>query len=161
MSDNGPAAVVPGEHTSLVEMRGVGKHYGHIYALKGVSLSVSSSEVTCVLGDNGAGKSTLIKILAGVHGHDEGSFLMEGREVRFHSPRDAKSAGIATVYQNLAVVELMPVWRNFFLGSERIKSRWPIKALDVDFPAPLSPSTHVTSPSLTYVLTSRSARMLP
>jgi simple sugar transport system ATP-binding protein len=132
MSDNGPAAVVPGEHTSLVEMRDVGKHYGHIYALKGVSLSVSSSEVTCVLGDNGAGKSTLIKIISGLHQHDDGTLTVDGEETRFNSPRDALDHGIATVYQNLAVVQLMPVWRNFFLGSEKVKSRWPIKSLDVD-----------------------------
>ena len=71
-----------------------------------------------MLGDNGAGKSTLIKILAGVHRHDEGHFLMEGRQVTFHSPREAKSAGIATVYQDLAMAPLMSIWRNFWLGSE-------------------------------------------
>ena len=71
-----------------------------------------------MLGDNGAGKSTLIKILAGVHRHDEGHFLMEGRQVTFHSPREAKAAGIATVYQDLAMAPLMSVWRNFWLGSE-------------------------------------------
>jgi simple sugar transport system ATP-binding protein len=133
MSDNGPAAVIPGEHTSLVEMRDVGKHYGHIYALRGVSMKVRSSEVTCVLGDNGAGKSTLIKIVSGLHQHDEGTLTVDGVEARFNSPRDALDHGIATVYQNLAVVQLMPVWRNFFLGSERIKRRWPIKSLDIDF----------------------------
>ena len=133
MSDNGPAAVVPGEHTSLIEMRDISKHYGHIYALRGVSLHVRSSEVTCVLGDNGAGKSTLIKIIAGLHQHDEGTLTVDGEETRFNSPRDALDHGIATVYQNLAVVQLMPVWRNFFLGSEKIRSRWPIKSLDVDF----------------------------
>ena len=132
MSDNGPAAVKPGEHTRLVEMHDVSKHYGHIYALKGVSLGVDSSEVTCVLGDNGAGKSTLIKIVAGLHQHDEGTLIIDGTETRFKSPRDALDHGIATVYQNLAVVELMPVWRNFFLGSEKIKHRWPMKSLDVD-----------------------------
>jgi simple sugar transport system ATP-binding protein len=113
-------------------MHDVGKHYGHIYALKSVSLRVNSSEVTCVLGDNGAGKSTLIKIIAGLHKHDEGTLFVDGEETVFDSPRDALEHGIATVYQNLAVVELMPVWRNFFLGSEKVKRNWPIKVLDVD-----------------------------
>jgi len=133
MSDNGAPTIAPGKHSSLVQMRDVGKHYGHIYALRGVSLSVSSSEVTCVLGDNGAGKSTLIKIVAGLHQHDEGTLTVDGEETTFSSPRDALDHGIATVYQNLAVVQLMPVWRNFFLGSEQVKRRGPIRTLDVDF----------------------------
>src|SRR5262249_18285272 len=95
-----------------------GKHYGNIIALSGVTLEVSGSEVTCVLGDNGAGKSTLIKIIAGLHQHDEGSYEVEGHPVRFNSPREALDRGIATVYQDLAVAPLMPVWRNFFLGNE-------------------------------------------
>jgi simple sugar transport system ATP-binding protein len=126
-------AVVPGERKPLVEMRDVGKHYGHIYALRGVSLRVNSSEITCVLGDNGAGKSTLIKIISGLHRHDEGTLLLDGDETTFSSPREALDRGIATVYQDLAVVPLMPVWRNFFLGSEATRGGiGPLKALDVD-----------------------------
>jgi simple sugar transport system ATP-binding protein len=102
----------------LVSLNEAGKHYGNIIALSGVTLEVSGSEVTCVLGDNGAGKSTLIKIIAGLHQHDEGSYSVEGRDVKFSSPREALDRGIATVYQDLAVVPLMPVWRNFFLGNE-------------------------------------------
>lgn len=124
--------VVPGEHKPLVEMRDVGKHYGHIYALQGVSLQVRSSEITCVLGDNGAGKSTLIKIVAGLHQHSEGEFLIDGEATTFTSPRDALDRGIATVYQDLAVVSLMPVWRNFFMGLERTTGVWPMRRLDVD-----------------------------
>jgi simple sugar transport system ATP-binding protein len=104
--------------TPLVRLTDAGKNYGNIIALQGVTLDVGASEVTCVLGDNGAGKSTLIKIIAGLHQHDEGSYEVEGQPVRFHSPREALSHGIATVYQDLAVVPLMPVWRNFFLGNE-------------------------------------------
>ncbi|MBP2339657.1 simple sugar transport system ATP-binding protein [Saccharothrix coeruleofusca] len=104
--------------TPLIEVRGVGKTYGSVVALRGVSAVVNAGEVTCVLGDNGAGKSTLIKVLAGVHRHDEGELLVDGRPVRFSSPRDALDRGIATVHQDLAVVPLMSVWRNFFLGSE-------------------------------------------
>ncbi|WP_369241935.1 ATP-binding cassette domain-containing protein [Streptomyces sp. R21] len=115
----------------LVELRGAGKSYGNIRALHGVSLSVRPGKVTCVLGDNGAGKSTLIKIISGLHQHTEGEFLVDGRPVRLTSPREALDAGIATVYQDLATVPLMPVWRNFFLGSEMTKGPWPIRRLDI------------------------------
>ena len=102
----------------LVRLTNASKHYGNIIALSDITLEVSRSEVTCVLGDNGAGKSTLIKIIAGLHGHTEGTYEVEGQEVHFTSPREALGRGIATVYQDLAVVPLMPVWRNFFLGNE-------------------------------------------
>jgi simple sugar transport system ATP-binding protein len=102
----------------LVRLTDAGKNYGNIIALQGVTLDVGGSEVTCVLGDNGAGKSTLIKIIAGLHQHTHGSYEVEGEDVRFGSPREALDRGIATVYQDLAVVPLMPVWRNFFLGNE-------------------------------------------
>jgi simple sugar transport system ATP-binding protein len=84
----------------------------------------------CLLGDNGAGKSTLIKALAGVHQQSEGQYLVEGEEVRFHSPRDALSRGIATVYQDLAMIPLMSISRNFFLGSEPTKGWGPFKRFD-------------------------------
>src|SRR6266487_3624909 len=102
----------------LVRLTDAGKHYGNIIALQGITLEVSGGELTCVLGDNGAGKSTLIKIIAGLHQPDEGTYEVEGERVRFSSPREALDHGIATVYQDLAVVPLMPVWRNFFLGNE-------------------------------------------
>ena len=102
----------------LIQMADVGKTYGAIRALEGINLEVNAGEVTCVLGDNGAGKSTLIKIMAGLHSHSEGTLRVDGQEVKFGSPRQALDHGIATVYQDLAVVPLMEVWRNFFLGSE-------------------------------------------
>ncbi|WP_069812443.1 ATP-binding cassette domain-containing protein [Streptomyces sp. TP-A0874] len=117
--------------SALIELTGVSKYYGNIRALEGVDLAVDAGAITCVLGDNGAGKSTLIKIVAGLHQHDGGTFALEGRERRFGSPREALDAGIATVYQDLAVVPLMPVWRNFFLGSEPCKGIGPFKRLDV------------------------------
>jgi simple sugar transport system ATP-binding protein len=101
----------------LIEMVEVGKAYGAIRALRGINLTVNAGEVTCVLGDNGAGKSTLIKIMSGLHPHNEGTLRVDGNEVHFNSPRESLSHGIATVYQDLAVVSLMEVWRNFFLGS--------------------------------------------
>ncbi len=116
----------------LIELNGVSKYYGNVKALEEVSLEVRAGEITCVLGDNGAGKSTLIKIIAGLHGHDGGSFAIEGEETRLDSPREALDRGIATVYQDLAVVPLMPVWRNFFLGSELRKGYGPLRRLDVD-----------------------------
>jgi simple sugar transport system ATP-binding protein len=126
--DSGPQ----GEDGVLVELRNAGKSYGNIRALHGVSLQVRPNQVTCVLGDNGAGKSTLIKIISGLHQHTEGEFLVDGVPVRFASPRDALDKGIATVYQDLATVPLMPVWRNFFLGSEMTKGPWPVRRLDIE-----------------------------
>lgn len=117
----------------LIELKGAGKRYGNIIALHDVSLKASAGEVMCVLGDNGAGKSTLIKIIAGLHQNTEGEYLVEGEPVRFDSPREALNRGIATVYQDLAVAPLMPVWRNFFLGSEVTKGWGPFSRLDVDF----------------------------
>ncbi|CAM5535137.1 ATP-binding cassette domain-containing protein [Streptomyces purpurascens] len=117
---------------ALVELKGAGKSYGNIRALHGVDLTVHPGKVTCVLGDNGAGKSTLIKIISGLHQHTEGEFLVDGAPVRFSTPREALDKGIATVYQDLAVVPLMPVWRNFFLGSEITKGPWPVRRLDIE-----------------------------
>lgn len=115
----------------LLTLKSIGKHYGSVSALHGVDMSVAPGRVTCVLGDNGAGKSTLIKIIAGLHQHDEGEFILHGEAVKLKSPRAALDAGIAAVYQDLAVVPLMPVWRNFFLGSELTIGRGPFKRLDV------------------------------
>jgi simple sugar transport system ATP-binding protein len=119
--------------TPLVRLTDAGKNYGTIIALQGITLDVSASEVTCVLGDNGAGKSTLIKIISGLHQHDGGSYEVEGEQVKFSSPRQALDRGIATVYQDLAVVPLMPVWRNFFLGNEVRKGVGPVSRMDIDF----------------------------
>jgi simple sugar transport system ATP-binding protein len=102
----------------ILEVRGIGKVYGSVIALSDISTSVGAGEVLCVLGDNGAGKSTLLSVLAGVQPHSTGELLLDGRSVRFTGPRHALDAGIATVYQDLAIVPLMPVWRNFFLGAE-------------------------------------------
>ena len=116
----------------VVELQDAGKSYGNVRALHGVDLAVRPGQVTCVLGDNGAGKSTLIKIISGLHQHSEGEFLVDGEPVHFTTPRQALDRGIATVYQDLAVVPLMPVWRNFFLGSEMTKGPWPVRRLDIE-----------------------------
>jgi simple sugar transport system ATP-binding protein len=123
----------PPAGTVIIEVRDIGKRYGNIIALSDVSTSVRAGEVTCVLGDNGAGKSTFIKILAGAHEHSDGELIIDGQEQHLSSPRAALELGIATVYQDLAVVPLMPVWRNFFLGSEISKGFGPFRRLDVEF----------------------------
>jgi simple sugar transport system ATP-binding protein len=115
----------------LVEMADVGKAFGPIVALEGINLTVRAGEVACVLGDNGAGKSTLIKIISGLHPHTSGELKVDGAPVKFGSPRDSLDHGIATVYQDLAVVSLMEVWRNFFLGSELRKGNYPLAPLDI------------------------------
>lgn len=117
----------------LVEVRNISKYFGSVIALNGVSMAVNAGEVMCLLGDNGAGKSTLIKTLAGVHQQSEGQYFVEGKEVRFDSPRDALNHGIATVYQDLAMIPLMSISRNFFLGSEPTKGWGPFRRFDVKF----------------------------
>jgi simple sugar transport system ATP-binding protein len=116
---------------ALLEVRNVSKYFGNVIALKDISCVVDRGMVTCVLGDNGAGKSTLIKILSGVFRHTEGEYLVEGEAVTFNSPRDARDHGIATVYQDLATVPLMSLWRNFFLGSEPTVGKGPLRRVDV------------------------------
>jgi simple sugar transport system ATP-binding protein len=125
------ATATPG--TPLLEVRNVSKYFGNVIALKDVSVQVGAGEVTCVLGDNGAGKSTFIKILSGVHEHSEGEMLVDGEAVKFSSPRAARERGIATVFQDLATVPLMSVWRNFFLGSEPTVGKGPLRRVDVKF----------------------------
>jgi simple sugar transport system ATP-binding protein len=115
----------------LLEADHISKYYGNIVALKEISAHVNAGEVTCILGDNGAGKSTFIKILSGVHQHDEGELLVDGVPTTFSSPRDAKERGIATVFQDLATVPLMSIWRNFFLGSEPTKGAGTLRRIDV------------------------------
>lgn len=115
----------------VVQLSSVSKYYGNICALSEINLTVRRGEVTCILGDNGAGKSTLIKIISGIHPHDSGVVSVHRKDVRFASPREALDEGIATVYQDLALVPLMSVWRNFFLGSELTTGFWPFRRLDV------------------------------
>ena len=114
----------------LIEARGISKYFGSVIALQDVSMYVNAGEVLCLLGDNGAGKSTLIKTLSGVHLPDAGQMFVDGQEVHFGSPRDALQAGIATVYQDLAMIPLMSISRNFFLGSEPTTGLGPVRMYD-------------------------------
>ena len=102
----------------LLEMRGIVKQFPGVRALDGVDLVVRAGEVHCLLGQNGAGKSTLIKVLAGAHGVDEGTILWEGEPVAFADPQAALATGIATIYQELDLVDGLSVADNIFLGHE-------------------------------------------
>jgi len=117
----------------LIEVQSVSKYFGSVVALKDISMKVHAGEVMCLLGDNGAGKSTLIKILSGVHRPSDGHYMVEGKEARFASPRDALSAGIATVFQDLAMIPLMGISRNFFLGSEPTQGWGPFRRFNVNY----------------------------
>ncbi|MBV9415965.1 MAG: sugar ABC transporter ATP-binding protein [Solirubrobacterales bacterium] len=131
-TENTPAVPAPTNGAvPALEVRSVSKYFGSVNALEDVNLAVYPGQVTCVLGDNGAGKSTLIKILSGVYVPDRGEVLFEGEPVAFAGPREARAHGIATVFQDLATVPLMSVWRNFFLGNEPTRGRGPLQRMDI------------------------------
>lgn len=133
MSPAAPTATPGGDaRPPLLEARNISKYFGAVVALEGVSLTVRAGEINCLLGDNGAGKSTLIKTLSGVHPPDEGTLAVDGEPVTFSSPRDALDAGIATVYQDLSVMPLMSISRNFFLGNEPTTGWGPFRRFDSD-----------------------------
>ncbi|AHD10493.1 ATP-binding cassette domain-containing protein [Phaeobacter gallaeciensis] len=117
----------------LIRMQGIEKHFGSVIALAGVSVDVFPGECHCLLGDNGAGKSTFIKTMSGVHKPTKGEILFEGQPLHFADPRDAIAAGIATVHQHLAMIPLMSVSRNFFMGNEPIRKIGPLKLFDHDY----------------------------
>ncbi|MCT1766892.1 ATP-binding cassette domain-containing protein [Brevibacterium casei] len=102
----------------MLELRGISKRFGAVQALTDINLTIGRGEVVGLVGDNGAGKSTLVKIIAGVHGADDGELLMDGRPQRFSSPKDAQKAGVATVFQDLSLCENLDVVANLFLGHE-------------------------------------------
>jgi len=117
--------------SALIDVANISKSFGSVRALNDVSMSVSGGEVHCLLGDNGAGKSTLIKVLSGVHLPDHGEMRIDGQPVRFSSPRNALQAGIATAYQDLAMIPLMSISRNFFLGNEPTTGWGPFRQFDI------------------------------
>jgi simple sugar transport system ATP-binding protein len=107
--------------TPLVELRNIHKWFGKVHAVDGVSFTIEKGEIVGLVGDNGAGKSTVIKVLSGYHPSDGGDILIEGKKVQIKSPSDARAFGIETVYQEQALVELMSVARNMFMGREPVK----------------------------------------
>ena len=116
----------------LMELSNIKKHFYSVKALDGVSITINKGECHCLLGDNGAGKSTLIKIMSGVHQPTSGQIHIDGKTITHNGPRDAMNYGIATVYQDLALITLMSVMRNFWLGRELTKKIGPIKVIDFD-----------------------------
>lgn len=115
----------------VIELKGIRKSFGAVAVLYGIDLAVAHGEVVGLVGDNGAGKSTLIKIICGVHGYDAGEMAFEGRKVRIASPREARAIGIEPVYQDLAMIEDLTVWRNFFIGREVTRPRLGVAWMDV------------------------------
>jgi simple sugar transport system ATP-binding protein len=129
---DGVPALPPVAAEPVLELRGVTVRYGSVPALDRVSLRLRPGTVTCVLGENGAGKSTLVQVISGVRRHDDGELLVDGKAVRFRWPRQARSRGIATIWQDLAVIPLMTVWRNFWLGDEPTRGVWPFRRIDLE-----------------------------
>jgi simple sugar transport system ATP-binding protein len=115
----------------VVELRDVTRRFAGVAAVNGLSLALVKGEVFCLLGENGAGKSTVIKILTGVDRPTSGTVLVDGSEVHFSSPRDARDLGIATVYQDVATLPMMSVARNFVLGAEPTLGWGPFRRVDV------------------------------
>jgi simple sugar transport system ATP-binding protein len=118
--------------TPLIDVQNISKQFGSVIALSGVSMAVWPAEVHCLLGDNGAGKSTLIKTLSGVHAPSGGQIVIEGRPAVMSGPRDALDRGIATVFQDLAMIPLMSITRNFFMGRELTKGSGPARRFDIE-----------------------------
>jgi simple sugar transport system ATP-binding protein len=122
----------PAPRPPELELRRLSVHIGSVAALSRVSATLPAGQITCVLGENGSGKSTLVAVVSGLRRHDGGQLLLQGEPVVFRSPRQARAAGIATVWQDLAVAPLLSIWRNFFLGAEPTRGRWPLRRLDVE-----------------------------
>jgi simple sugar transport system ATP-binding protein len=108
---------------ALLDVSGIEKRFGAVQVLRGVSMQLAAGEVLGVVGDNGAGKSTLMKVISGVHRADAGMIRLADRPMTFRTPRDARDAGIETIYQDLALADHLDVGANIFLGREPVK-RW-------------------------------------
>ena len=116
----------------IVELRNVDKRFQGVAAVSDLSMAVMPGRVLCLLGENGAGKSTVIKIITGVERPTAGAVLVDGAPVAFSSPRQAREAGIATVYQEVGTLPLMSVARNFVLAAEPTKGRGLFRRLDME-----------------------------
>jgi simple sugar transport system ATP-binding protein len=116
----------------MFELRHVTMNFGNVVAIQDVVLEIARGEIVGLVGDNGAGKSTVVKIMNGFYRPGRGTITFNGKHVRFSSPREARNAGIETVYQDLALIPALSIWRNFFLGRELRAGRWPFKVLATD-----------------------------
>lgn len=114
----------------ILSAQGITKSFGGVHALRGASITMRRGEVTALIGDNGAGKSTLVRCLSGIHRPDSGIITLDGVVVEFGTPLAAREHGIETVQQNLALVEELTVWQNFFIGREKTKGFGPFQMLD-------------------------------
>ncbi|NUW37454.1 sugar ABC transporter ATP-binding protein [Nonomuraea sp. SMC257] len=115
---------------ALLSCDDVSLSFGNVRALVDVSLTLRPGEITALVGDNGAGKSTLVRCVSGIHRPDSGTITFDGGRTDFHSPEDAREAGIETVHQNLALVEDLTVWQNLFLNREIVRRLGPVGLLD-------------------------------
>jgi len=114
-----------------LKLTNINKSFGSVRALNDVSIFTEPGKIHCLLGDNGAGKSTLVNIISGVLTADSGEYLVNGEKVNFSNPKQALNAGISTVYQNLAIIPMLSIYRNFYLGNEPIKNNY-FKFMDKD-----------------------------
>jgi simple sugar transport system ATP-binding protein len=124
--------MIEASHEPMFELRHVTMNFGNVVAVEDVVLGIARGEIVGLVGDNGAGKSTVVKIMNGFYSPGRGAIYFNGKNVRFSSPRDARNAGIETVYQDLALIPALSIWRNFFLGRELKSGRWPFKVLATD-----------------------------
>ncbi len=115
----------------LLSLVDVGKNFGPVRALSGITLDIPPGQVTAIVGDNGAGKSTLIKTISGIWHQDHGEILWEGRPVHLHTPKDATDLGIATVYQDLALADNLDIVANMFLGQELLR-HWQLDEIAME-----------------------------
>ena len=122
------------QRQSLLRLTGIGKNFGPVQALHGIDLDIPAGQVTALLGDNGAGKSTLIKCVSGIYAPDHGEMFWQGEQVHLHSPKDATSLGIATVYQDLALCDNLDIVANMFLGRELVK-HWQLDEIGMELSA--------------------------
>src|SRR6201981_1957350 len=109
---------MPQRRSPILELQRITKSFGGVEALRGVDFALSAGEIHGLVAENGPGKSTLLKIIAGVHADFSGRFVLDGREIRFRSARDARAAGIAMVHQELSVAPDLSVAENVFLGAQ-------------------------------------------
>ena len=116
--------------TYILTAEDITMSFGGVKALKGASITMRSGEVTALIGDNGAGKSTLVRCLSGIYKPSSGTITIDGKPVQMDSPNDARTHGVETVHQTLALVEELSVWQNFFLGRELTKGVGPLRLLD-------------------------------